>query len=770
MEPREDEVSEPRESFASSVGSQLSRRMRAGLDGLWPGVRLGWVPVVLALLAHVPGRRVYAENEALHGRPAWQFLCAGLLGDLVYVGPALVLAFVIPLGVGVLLTTRWPRIRAMTVAHILGSAIALAIVVAAWMFSVGAIESKLERGLYPTYLETRSALGSSSFVTGQFPTLFLDRYWKTSLIVLIVVTFLVAGHFRASLREVRSFRGVIGFVVGGFLLFAICGGLLYRGRVFFPRTGGYLETRSPLETIALGKFPSHEHAAVTDGMRQLFASRAYSAEEEREGLRVLGYPEQSVERLHAFEGNELCWTRHPLYQALDRGREPLADVGAASLLSEVEALSRALFGEALPAPIVWQVAMESFRGDDIHAIQPLAPEALTPVMNRLYQDEAHVIAFHRAFQGGFRTAQSLSSLLCGVGSLPFNMAVVRDIGHFPLRCLPDVLADAKFETHAFYSSDMAYDGMLEFFRYHGVEVTQAADMPEGLPVGSWRGISDRALYEQVLLQTMRRSEEELSHAQYKFVLTLSGHHPFARPTDMPEEVAHRAALACKASPWAKPDDCARLAVIAYADHALGEFLEKLERSPLAKRSIVILSADHATSEIGLWPGSSEEKRRAHVPYAIYLPGARIDTAADPSAVGTLVTSLRTRAKSQVLSLADSPRLLASLLSSTHGFRSIPESWRFHTLGGQALSPHFAFAARPTARIWGTDSAAYIFSADADGNVSPYEKKNSFFNTADDLDAINPSLRGPAAFLSSFAKGYLRRCEGDVRLRSDVSNR
>jgi hypothetical protein len=236
---------------------------------------------------------------------------------------------------------------------------------------------------------------------------------------------------------------------------------------------------------------------------------------------------------------------------------------------------------------------------------------------------------------------------------------------------------------------------------------------------------------------------------------------------MPAEVARNVEQVCGTRPWIPVDDCARLAVIAYADHALGEFLDKLAASPLATRSIVVLSADHATSEMGLWAGSSEEKGRAHVPYVVYVPPAVVAASPRPELLPPLLTALHDRAATQVVSLSDSPTIVTALLSSTKELRSIPSAWRFHTFGGQATSPHFAFAARPSARIWGTDSAAYVFSADAEGNVSAYENKNRSFSDVAELDAMNPSLRGPAAFLSSFVKGYLLRCEGRVRLRSDV---
>jgi hypothetical protein len=334
--------------------------------------------------------------------------------------------------------------------------------------------------------------------------------------------------------------------------------------------------------------------------------------------------------------------------------------------------------------------------------------------------------------------------------------------------LPDVLSDGGFDTRAFYASDLAYDGMLDFFRYHGVEALQAADMKPDLPVGSWRGVSDRALYGEALARAEAAHTQHADRSQYDFVLTLSGHSPFSAPTDMPAEVAARVEQACAKSPWARADDCARLGVISYADYALGEFLEKLARSPLASRSIVVLSADHATSELFLWPGSNEEQGRAQVPLVLYVPGGLQRAASHPERVEAVVGALHERAASAVVSLADTPTLVTSLLSATHELRSIPEPWRFHTFGGQATSPDFAFDASSAAQVWGTDSAAFVFSADQAGQVTAYENKNRSFSAVAELDAMNHSLRGPAALLSSFVKGYLLRCQSRAALRMNES--
>ena len=162
-----------------------------------------------------------------------------------------------------------------------------------------------------------------------------------------------------------------------------------------------------------------------------------------------------------------------------------------------------------------------------------------------------------------------------------------------------------------------------------------------------------------------------------------------------------------------------------------------------------MSADHATSEIGLWPGSSEETGRSHVPYVIVLPP------------GVATAAARAHAESTPISLDDSPTLVTALLSSRLG--AIAPPWRFHTYGGQATSPSFALGA---ARLWGTDSAAFVFSVDDASVVTILPPKNNMFTGARDLATLNETLRGPAAVVGSFVRGYLRRCEKTARLRAE----
>jgi hypothetical protein len=664
-------------------------------------------------------------------------------------------AFVVQLALGRVLERRQASARVRRMAAIGGTAVIACICVAAWMFSVGAIEVKLQRGIYPTFIETKHALGSEAFALGMVPTLLLGRYFKWSMLALAFAIAVFVLYWRRARPRLGSLASLAGFVLGALVPYLAGCEVFNLDRVFFPRTGGSGETKSPIEIVLAGKLPWTEREAMTEGMRELFAARAYSPEEKRLGLLSLGYPEASLEAMLAFEQHAPCNAPHPLAQPLDRTKD------SNELLEDAEALSAALFDGRAEPITVWQVAMESFRADDIEGLNPNAPPELTPVMSRLYRDREHTIAFRRAYQGGLRTVHNVSSLLCGVGNFPFAMAVGRDVGHVPLRCLPDVLSDGGFEPHVYYPSDISFENMLDFFRYHGMKATQAADMPRGLPIGSWRAVTDRALYDQAV-QRASPTKSELN-----FILTLSGHSPFSRPTDMPADAAARAEASCAKMKGGNQDDCDRLVVIAYADFALGELLDKIERSPMGRRSIVIVSADHSTNEDFVWGGAAEETARAQVPYVVYLPKALLETAPHADRIAPLLARLDKHAQDELWSLTDSPRLVTALVSASAQMRRIPPAWRFHTYGGQATSAHFALLGRPDARVWGTDASAYVFSIDGKGVVTDDEIKNATYSDVSQFDTMNPLLRGPAAFLSSFIKGYLRRCEKEVKLRMDA---
>jgi len=150
-----------------------------------------------------------------------------------------------------------------------------------------------------------------------------------------------------------------------------------------------------------------------------------------------------------------CWP-HPRARPLDRDAEPPPE--GAALLGAFERVSEALFDPADAKVAVFQFSLESFRADDLHALNPAAAPGLDPFVNGLYEGPSTplgtngVLASRKMFQAGVRSAQGVAAMTCGVGTLPYNLSIIRDLDAFPLRCAPDLLAEAGFHGTFFYGS------------------------------------------------------------------------------------------------------------------------------------------------------------------------------------------------------------------------------------------------------------------------------------------------------------------------------
>src|SRR5207244_2864221 len=128
------------------------------------------------------------------------------------------------------------------------------------------------------------------------------------------------------------------------------------------------------------------------------------------------------------------------------------------------------------------------------------------------------------------SAQGLASILCGLGMMPYNAAIGRDLGFVPLRCLPDVLRDGGFDADLYYGSKPSFDNVDEFLRYHGFSALFTEEqLPRRLARGLF-GRTDLAVFDYALEQAERWDPER---PRYVLVLTVSNHIPFGEPQDLP---------------------------------------------------------------------------------------------------------------------------------------------------------------------------------------------------------------------------------------------
>ncbi|HEY0880014.1 MAG TPA: sulfatase-like hydrolase/transferase, partial [Archangium sp.] len=514
-------------------------------------------------------------------------------------------------------------------------------------------EVKAERGAFTTMHEIVEAAGQASFVEGSLDFIHYERIWVPGLLCGVLAVGLVAFALRR--RELAPWRDwAVGF--GSVML-----GALVVAPVLVTVQA---RASSRLSPAALGDPLSSLVETAVDLARnqtplkpsELLLQQAFTTEEAVTGAARLGWPPR---------GETPC--PHPHARLLDREAEP-APPGAA-LLTALEKVSEQLFADGDPNVAALQFSLESFRADDLHALHAAAPEGLHPFVNGLYAGKPGVLASRRMFQAGVRSAQGLAAMTCGLGTLPYNLSIIRDFENFPLRCAPDLLAEAGFEGRFFYGSDPHFDAMASFVKRHGVqELVTQDELPKDLPTGAWDGLTDFAVFDAAVQRVKDRPG-----SQYALVMSLSNHSPYTTPQDVPAFVPERVDAALARVPHrGGVDDRRRLIANSYTDAALERFFRALDDAQLSERSIVVLLADHSTGEDYVWgPDSVEhetDEAKTLVPFLIVIPEAFLARVKDRPALEAALAEAQRQLEAQPLSQNDVPALLLALLHSHPGLR------------------------------------------------------------------------------------------------------
>jgi hypothetical protein len=736
----------------------LLRRLRAHLvpREIALGACAVTVPLATVLLASVPYRFALAQRALRLGAGRMEMLAAGLATDVHRVLLALA-------GVFFLASLRRKSRRAATAAMVVAFTVL-------WVVSVSAAEFRIQRGLYPTWYEAAQGLGDAAFVLSALPTLWLTRYLYPALVAwgLLLTVLVWPGRLGARVAPASSPGRAFGFTLAAAVLSVTAFQAQVYRRHIFPALAGLEVEQTPYQRLlaTLGAPVDAKH-----GMRTLLANTEAPGDDVVAGARMLGFGDEAGRKLLAHGGGDGCKS-HPLAQRLPPPDGAAAATTDASLGATLRALSTALFaGQERPVH-VWHLTIESYRGDDVTALNPRVPRAITPRTNALYENAAadapQVLAAAQMHQAGVRTAHGIAANLCGLGSAAFNLSIVRDLGTLALRCLPDVLADAGFGTQLYYGSDLAFDHMDVFFRFHGLSTFEEEQFPPGLPRGVW-GVSDRALLDQAL--PPGAGAADAGRSRYTFLLTLSNHSPNRLPEDLDPAIERRirAAVEPRAGDLAI-DDVHRLETMAYSDAMVGEFLDRIEAREQDSNTIVVVGGDHSTGDRFLWDergaafrsGLQPNVAYSRIPFLVYFPKATLARASDPARARALLRRLNATLARTPLSQNDIPRLVLDLLAGTRPLQSLPEPWRWHTLGGERLAPA-AVDAVPRAAVWGVDTFSDAFFLDAEGRHLParflVEPLSQTEATAR-RDPISPS----AAFLGAFFRNYANACwqEGTIR--------
>lgn len=224
-------------------------------------------------------------------------------------------------------------------------------------------------------------------------------------------------------------------------------------------------------------------------------------------------------------------------------------------------------------PNVVVILLESFRAFESGAYG--ASPSFTPNIDRLAKEG---VLLRNFYANGAQTIRGEFAIHASYVPNMRGAPVYLNQPKLNILTLPMVLKKNGYSTFWIGSHPPTFDKKIEFLSRHGVDNFRYDVPAEGRKLG-W-GAPDRDLFDYAL--NILTKEKGPVFAE---IMTLSGHFPFNDyPTDGQAPPVKGSALYqkyCRA--------------LYYTDFALGEFLQKAQRSPLAKNTIFIITGDH-----GIW--------------------------------------------------------------------------------------------------------------------------------------------------------------------------
>lgn len=714
---------------------------------------------LLHLTVILPGRIGLSSWKAKLGASLWQDLIVGICIDTRFSFPYFALIF----GLSYFL---WRQIHRIFPSHkslhklanslFLGSACLLTALYT--LSNVAASEYKVQRGVYPVIHDILLTNGDADFIVANLSTFWMDRYFLSLLICLVLQAFIMRNiaRFIVTTKFRNHWQEGLGFAFATTIISA----LLFNFYVASPKVFASIinreEINSPLKEMTDSLLRT-DLMTVRKQINSLYIKAETDPEKVKLGAQILGFSKENGEQLIQ---HEIDCKFHPLKRPLPKDETPL--------LEDFSELSEILFRDRSVPLHLWHVMLESFRANEVHAINRFAPETITPSMNRLYEidnasaDAASIRAINMQ-QGGVRTSQGISGTFCGIGALPLLASFSRDFGAVPARCVPDVLADAGYQNRMFYGSFLNFDNMKIFFQYHGFKTYEDSQMPPRMPKGVW-GLADLSVA-NFAWSTLEK--ESPVGSLYNVFLTLSNHTPYRAPEDMPAEIGKRLEdWRSKNKFSGNTDDWNHLIDVAYTDSVVDLFIRRIEESPsAAANSILIAHADHAVSDTALWNDILVHKQEdwlRKIPFVIYFPPALRAQIKDKDRFVAVLNRINKKLTEQT-SINDIPHLLLALLSADPQIKDLPSEWRWHTMGGQTTSKDFKIATLPQTRVWGVDASSNAFFIDADGRQIGREQME-ILQPEQDLQWQKRHLMPVTSFLGSFLKGYGSKCYGAENIR------
>ena len=586
-----------------------------------------------------------------------------------------------------------------------------------YFYAVSNSQFFIERGHFPTGFDALNSAGDIKFYLSYLPLLLKKRLIYPTLIVSLPLIILAFQAYLSLPNEKNGFKKSSIQCLGIFVLSlsssALAFNLYIRSVDFFP----LIIDRETIQTPFALLNQTQQISQRTD-IKTWIQKTPREPQVVQKGLHFLGL---SQWKENLTELNEKL-------QKIDLGLN-LAQPMIQSGLKDQQM-------------IVWHVILEGFRMDDTKFDDSKAPEAVSPLVSSFYNEDlgnrsiwsqTHTaLSFTQFYQAGLRTSQGISASLCGMGTLPFSLSLKRDFGKTDLNCLPKIFHELGFHTQFYYGASPTFDKLNVFFADQKTPIDTNNELNEKMNWKGW-GIPDHAFLNYIAEKHIEKQDGASS--QYNLILTKTNHSPYMAPPDISKDLQKRFDQVVKQIQKNKGQSLSdeaqqRLLTYMYTDDASIDFLNKILKSPLGKRSIFVFHGDHSTFHESLWdPQKNIMQVGAQVPLTILFPEN--------------MAQKRVILNQETFSQNDIPRIIWKLIGTSKQIQSLPLNQIKHSLGGQRMSEFEGPFGKDL--IWGVNAQSHVYNVNAKAkmiklnytvNKTPELHQPPQFRVPGDLEVIS----------------------------------
>ena len=210
------------------------------------------------------------------------------------------------------------------------------------------------------------------------------------------------------------------------------------------------------------------------------------------------------------------------------------------------------------------ILMEGFGGQFVEAVS--GRTEIAPNYNRLAREG---IVFTRCYSNSFRTDRGTVSTLSGYPSFPTLSVMKIPAKSRTLPCIASTLNDNGYASSFLYGGDINFTNMQSYLRTGGYQtIVSDVDFSSSERKDNPWGVNDDVTFNRLYDMIMQQKQQPW-HICF---LTLSSHEPWTVPYKrLNEEIPN---------------------AFAFTDHCLGEFVERMRKTPLWDNLLIVCIPDH----------------------------------------------------------------------------------------------------------------------------------------------------------------------------------